>query len=67
MLVVAMRFAMALRFGYAWWSSLLHPISETLLLALGLSSWRRCRMGKGVTWKGRVYRATPEGAPEAQS
>ena len=55
--VVAARVALALRFGHPWWSVLLHPAGEAFLLALGLSSWLRCRTGRGVEWKGRRYRA----------
>jgi glycosyltransferase involved in cell wall biosynthesis len=58
--VVAMRAALALRFRQAWWSVLLHPLGECILLALGLSSWWRCRTGRGVVWKGRRYRDTAE-------
>ena len=61
--VVAARVVLALRFGHPWWSALLHPLSETILIALGVSSWLRCRTGRGVEWKGRRYReATAEAA-----
>lgn len=53
--VAGMRIVMALRFRYPLWSCILHPVAETLLLALGLSSRYRCRSGKGVEWKGRRY------------
>jgi glycosyltransferase involved in cell wall biosynthesis len=63
-LVLLGRFAMALRFRYPWWSPLLHPFAEALLLLLGLASWRRCVTGRGVEWKGRRYRdATPLEGP----
>ena len=55
--VLAARVALALRFGHPWWSAALHPLGETLLIALGLASWRRCKSGRGVEWKGRRYRA----------
>jgi chlorobactene glucosyltransferase len=58
--VLAARFALALRFRQPLWSPLVHPLGETVLLALGFSSWLRCRTGRGVEWKGRNYRA---GAP----
>ena len=53
--VLAARFALALRFGHPLWSPLLHPLGEIILLALGLSSWLRCKTGRGVVWKGRSY------------
>lgn len=55
--VLAARFALAVRFGTPLWPVLLHPVGEAVLLALGLSSWWRCRTGRGVEWKGRRYRA----------
>ncbi|HEY0097505.1 MAG TPA: glycosyltransferase [Pyrinomonadaceae bacterium] len=58
--VLAMRAALALRFKHPWWSVLLHPCGEAILLALGLSSWWRCKSGRGVVWKGRRYRAGAE-------
>jgi hypothetical protein len=39
---------------------LLHPVGEAILVALGLSSWWRCKSGRGVEWKGRRYRAGGE-------
>ncbi|HZH29593.1 MAG TPA: glycosyltransferase [Pyrinomonadaceae bacterium] len=51
-----MRATLALRFGHPWWSVALHPLGEAILVALGLSSWRRCKSGRGVEWKGRRYR-----------
>ncbi len=56
LLVVLIRALMGLRFGYPAWSSVLHPLAEVLLLALGLTSWWKCRSGLGVEWKGRRYR-----------
>jgi chlorobactene glucosyltransferase len=55
--VLVTRLALALRFRQPLWSVLLHPLGECVLLALGVSSWRRCRGGRGVEWKGRRYRA----------
>lgn len=55
--VLATRLALALRFRHPLWSVLLHPLGECVLLALGVSSWWRCRSGRGVVWKGRRYRA----------
>lgn len=54
--VLVARFALALRFGQPLWSPLVHPLGEAILLALGVSSWLRCRTGRGVEWKGRSYR-----------
>ncbi len=56
--VLGSRMIMAWRFRYPWWSALLHPLAESLFLALGLASWRRWRLGEGVAWKGRVYGPT---------
>lgn len=50
------RGALALRFGQPLWSAALHPVGEAVLVALGLASWRAVASGRGVTWKGRVYR-----------
>ncbi|HVF44311.1 MAG TPA: glycosyltransferase [Pyrinomonadaceae bacterium] len=55
--VLATRLALALRFRQPLWPVLLHPVGECVLLALGVSSWWRCRRGRGVVWKGRRYRA----------
>jgi chlorobactene glucosyltransferase len=54
--VLLARAALALRFKHPLWSVLLHPCAELFLLALGLSSWWRCKTGRGVEWKGRRYR-----------
>lgn len=56
--VLAMRAVLAMRFKHPWWSVLLHPLGEAILLALGLSSWWRCKSGRGVEWKGRRYRTS---------
>jgi chlorobactene glucosyltransferase len=62
--VLATRFALALRFRQPLWSPLVHPLGEAVLLALGVSSWLRCRTGRGVEWKGRSYNtAAPKPAP----
>ncbi|HEX8634133.1 MAG TPA: glycosyltransferase [Pyrinomonadaceae bacterium] len=58
--VLLMRAALAVRFRHPWWSVALHPLGEAILLALGLSSWWRCKSGRGVEWKGRRYRAGAE-------
>ncbi|HEX8500020.1 MAG TPA: glycosyltransferase [Pyrinomonadaceae bacterium] len=62
--VLLTRAALAWRFGHPWWSVAAHPLAEAALLALGLSSWLRCRTGCGVEWKGRSYlRAAPSAPP----
>lgn len=48
------RVVLTIRFRTSWLSCLLHPVSETLGLAIGLDSWRRSA-GGGVSWKGRTY------------
>ncbi|HEU4508106.1 MAG TPA: glycosyltransferase [Pyrinomonadaceae bacterium] len=53
--VLLMRLALVLRFKHPLWSVLLHPLSESVLLALGISSWLHYRRGRGVEWKGRRY------------
>lgn len=58
--VLLMRVSLALRFRHPLWAVLLHPLAETVLLVLGVFSWSSCRAGRGVEWKGRIYRA---GAP----
>lgn len=57
--VLLSRALLALRFRQPLWAVLFHPVAESLLLALGISSWWRCVSGKGVVWKGRAYRDTP--------
>jgi chlorobactene glucosyltransferase len=56
--VLVTRAMLAIRFGHPLWSVLLHPLAETILIALGLSSWWRLKSGRGVVWKGRQYHAT---------
>ncbi len=53
--VLLIRLALIVRFRQTLWAALLHPLAEAILLALGLSSWRRCKSGRGVAWKGREY------------
>lgn len=53
--VVLGRLMLAARFGHPLWSALLHPVAEAVLIALGLSSWWRCKSGRGVVWKERAY------------
>jgi len=56
--VFAQRALLALRFKHPRWSVLLHPVAAIILIALGLTSWWRCKSGKGVEWKGRRYHAS---------
>ena len=49
------RAAQAARFGYPLWSCLLHPLAEGALLAVGATSWYKCRWGGGIQWKSRTY------------
>jgi len=53
--VLLMRLLLVLRFKQPLWPILLHPLAEAFLILLALSSWWRCRGGKGVEWKGRSY------------
>ena len=53
--IFAIRVALAARFRHPLWAAIIHPVSESIMLALGLSSWWRCRSGQGVSWKGREY------------
>jgi chlorobactene glucosyltransferase len=55
-IVLLSRFALAAHFHHPLWSALAHPLSELILIWIGLSSWRRCKSGKGVEWRGRRYR-----------
>ncbi|HEX9000858.1 MAG TPA: glycosyltransferase family A protein [Blastocatellia bacterium] len=56
--IFMIRLALAWRFRQPLWAVLLHPLAEAILLALGLSSWWRCKSGRGVAWKGREYHKT---------
>lgn len=59
--VLLIRALVALRFTHPLWSVLLHPAAELVLLGIALSSWWRCRTGRGVEWKGRIYRGADAG------
>ncbi|HEX4945721.1 MAG TPA: glycosyltransferase family 2 protein [Blastocatellia bacterium] len=54
-LVLLARLLLVLRFKHSLLSVIFHPLGEVILLLLGLSSWWRCKMGRGVAWKGRTY------------
>ncbi|MEO7270939.1 MAG: glycosyltransferase family 2 protein [Vicinamibacterales bacterium] len=57
-LLIIVRVALAVRFRHSAWSLVLHPLADTILLAIGVASWWRCRSGRGVEWKGRRYQVT---------
>ncbi|MGE0882102.1 MAG: glycosyltransferase family 2 protein [Blastocatellales bacterium] len=59
LIVLLIRLVLCLRFRQPVWAVLLHPIAEAILIALGFSSWRRCKTGQGVAWKGREYHKLP--------
>jgi chlorobactene glucosyltransferase len=56
-IIVCIRVLLTVRFRTSWWSAICHPLSEALLMAIGLNSWRRMAT-KGVTWKGRTYQSS---------
>ncbi|HRK34109.1 MAG TPA: glycosyltransferase family 2 protein [Candidatus Hydrogenedentes bacterium] len=62
-LIVFSRMLLAFRFRQPLWSCLAHPVSESVLVALGVASWWRCVSGKGVVWKGRSYRGGESAIP----
>lgn len=53
-IILLIRALLTWRFRTSWWSVVFHPVSEMLMLSIGLNSWRRMAT-KGVTWKGRTY------------
>lgn len=59
--VISMRLMLALYFRHPLWAILLHPAAEIVVIFIGLSSWLRCRSGRGVSWKGREYRKRERG------
>ncbi len=54
--VLSSRVSLAIRFRHSLWSVLFHPLSELVLLALGISSFVHWQGRHGVVWKDRVYR-----------
>lgn len=56
-IIYLIRFILAARFRTSRLSCLLHPIGEILALAIGVNSWLKLST-KGVSWKGRTYRAS---------
>lgn len=53
--IILTRLLLAAYFRQPLWSALLHPLTEAITLALGISSWWCCKTGQGVAWKGREY------------
>ena len=58
--ILTVRLLLAQRFGQPRWSFILHPFAEMMLIALGVTSWWRCKSGRGVSWKGRIYHGNPD-------
>lgn len=54
-LIYALRAAAAWLYRSSFWSVVLHPLGYALGLLIAVNSYR-CASGKGVTWKGRLYR-----------
>ncbi|MBL8207278.1 MAG: glycosyltransferase [Blastocatellia bacterium] len=53
--IFTIRSLLAYRFNHSFLSVLFHPIGQLIMIGIGLSSWWQCKMGKGVSWKGRQY------------
>jgi len=60
-MILGLRLAVAFRFSTSWISVWLHPIGYIFALAIAANSLRRAK-GKGVLWKDRIYRFSPEPA-----
>lgn len=58
-LILSLRILITLRYRTSWISVLFHPFGYLLALAIALNSLRRS-LGKGVTWKGRLYQVTDQ-------
>ncbi len=54
-MVLLIRAILLLQFKQSALSLVFHPLGELVLILLGLSSWWRCKTGRGVIWKGREY------------
>jgi chlorobactene glucosyltransferase len=54
-LILLLRVLITLRFRTSWLSVLFHPLGYVLALAIASNSLRRS-LGRGVMWKGRLYR-----------
>lgn len=57
---LALRTALALRFGHTPASVLLHPFGALAVVAIALNSWRWALTG-GIRWRGRVYEVARDG------
>jgi chlorobactene glucosyltransferase len=58
-LILLLRVLITLRYRTSWISVLLHPFGYLLAFAIALNSLRRS-LGKGVTWKGRLYQVSDQ-------
>ncbi len=58
-LILLLRILITLRYRTSWISVLFHPFGYLLAFAIALNSLRRS-LGKGVTWKGRLYQVTDQ-------
>jgi chlorobactene glucosyltransferase len=56
-LILLLRVFITVRFCTSWVSVLCHPFGYLLALALAMNSLRRS-LGRGVTWKGRLYQVS---------
>jgi chlorobactene glucosyltransferase len=56
-LILLLRLVITVRYRTSWVSVLFHPFGYVLALVIALNSLRRS-LGKGVTWKGRIYQVT---------
>ncbi|MEO6741833.1 MAG: glycosyltransferase family 2 protein [Chthoniobacteraceae bacterium] len=54
-IIFLIRFLLAARFRTSRFGALLHPVGVLLMMLIGLNSWRLSK-GRGVVWKGRIYR-----------
>jgi chlorobactene glucosyltransferase len=58
-LILLLRISITFRYRTSWISVLFHPLGYLLALAIALNSLRRS-LGKGVTWKGRLYQVSDQ-------
>jgi chlorobactene glucosyltransferase len=56
-LILLLRILITFRYRTSWISVFFHPLGYLLAFAIALNSLRRS-LGKGVTWKGRLYQVT---------
>lgn len=62
--ILLARFLLAIRFKHPLPHILMQPLSEAVLIAIGLASWWKCSTGRGVVWKGREYFSSGRNALE---